>query len=47
MKLQNLISKYLEVSLEKITLDSHIIENLGLTTETNISNTPLAKALKK
>ncbi|NER02226.1 MAG: hypothetical protein F6K17_06080 [Okeania sp. SIO3C4] len=46
-KLQNLISKYLKVSLEKVTLDSHLINNLGLTTDTNISNTPLAKTLKK
>ncbi|NES89996.1 hypothetical protein, partial [Okeania sp. SIO2B9] len=47
MKLQNMISKYLKVSLDKVTLDSYIINDLGLTTETNFSNTPLVKALKK
>ncbi|MEB3341190.1 hypothetical protein [Okeania sp.] len=47
MKVQNMISKYLKVSLEEITLDSHLIDNLGLTTETKFSDTPLAKALKK
>ena len=47
IKLQNLISKYLKVSLEKVTLDSHLIEDLGLTKETNVSNTSLSKALRK